>query len=712
MVGFELQRARYRAEFMLGALLTLSALAFPHRVLADPATPAAERFHAKIEPILQKYCYDCHGYGEHKGNHAFDAYKSDQDLIGDTKLWLAALKNVRSGIMPPPDEDRPTEDERRILFDWIERDAFQTDPSDPDPGRVTLRRLNRVEYRNTIRDLTGVDYDTSKQFPPDDSGYGFDNIGDAMSVSPLLTEEFLNAARAIVAQYVPSAPPDEKDPDADAAYKRVFIHGRAPDDPAHRDNYAREILRGFARRAYRRTPDEHTVDRLLELTKAIPSSAEPSFESEISTAMIAVLASPRFLFRVEEPATQDAKTPHPEVDEFSLASRLSYFLWSTMPDEELLAAAERGELRKNLASHVERMLKDPKSYALAENFAGQWLRARDVAHVDIDPVGALGYQHEMEELRAQYFRIRHERDRPRKDDKADATDKPADVHELNWEEREKLRERYRRVKEIGAMFDDKLRRAMRDETEQYFNYVVHENRDVLDLVDSDYTFLNETLAKHYGVKGVQGEEMRRVVLPADSPRGGVLTQATILAVTSNPNRTSPVKRGLFVLDNILGYPPPPPPPPNVPLLETADTGIHDRQPTVRELQERHRREPLCAACHARMDPLGLALENFNALGMWRDTENDQPVDPSGTLLSGEKFDGIRQLKAIIKQQHRQDFYRCLTEKLLTYALGRGLEYYDEYTVDQIVARLDRDNGKFSALLMGVIESAPFQKQRR
>jgi Protein of unknown function (DUF1588)/Protein of unknown function (DUF1585)/Protein of unknown function (DUF1592) len=257
-----------------------------------------------------------------------------------------------------------------------------------------------------------------------------------------------------------------------------------------------------------------------------------------------------------------------------------------------------------------------------------------------------------------------------------------------------------------------LRQAMREETEQYFNYVVHDDRDVLELIDSNYTFLNATLAKHYSIEGVDGDEMRRVELPAGSPRGGVLTQATMLAVTSNPNRTSPVKRGLFILENILGSPPPPPPPPNVPLLDSAKTDIHDHRPTVRELQEAHRREPLCQVCHARMDPLGLALENFNALGMWRDTENKQPIDASGTLLTGEKFDGICQLKTIIKNKHRLDFYRCLAEKLLTYALGRGLEYYDEYTVDQIVARMDREQGKFSALLMGIIESAPFQKQRR
>jgi hypothetical protein len=262
------------------------------------------------------------------------------------------------------------------------------------------------------------------------------------------------------------------------------------------------------------------------------------------------------------------------------------------------------------------------------------------------------------------------------------------------------------------MFTSGLRRAMREETLAYFDYVARENRDVTELIDSNYTFLNETLAKHYGIEGVRGDQTRRVELPAGSPRGGVLTQGTFLGVTSNPSRTSPVKRGLFILDNILGSPAPPPPPPNVPILEVARDSISGHPPTIRESQELHRHEPLCRSCHARMDPLGLAFENFNAMGMWRDTEQGLPVDASGELMTGEKFSGVRELKTIIKEQHRLDFYRCLSEKLLTYALGRGLEYYDEHTVDLIVAKLDRGQGKFSALLMGIVESAPFQKQRR
>jgi hypothetical protein len=718
----------------LSSSLTASAVcvlsfAFGAKCVADDKAAAA-RFHERVEPILETYCYGCHGFGERKGGRAFDEFKSDKALVGDVKLWLAVLKNVRAGVMPPADEARPTEAERKHLFDWIGRDVFKTNPADPDPGRVTLRRLNRAEYRNTIRDLTGVDYDTSSEFPPDDSGYGFDNIGDAMSVSPLLMEKYLSAARAIVAQAVPEKEPGKKDKKGREAYDRIFVDGPAPDDAEKRDAYAREILGAFVRRAYRRPVDDHTVDRLAKLAKQMYSAPGQSFEAGIGGAMVAVLASPRFLFRVEDVDAKTADERHPLVDEYSLASRLSYFLWSTMPDDELVQLAKKGELRANLAAQVERMLKDPRSEALAENFAGQWLKARDVEHLDIDPVGALGLQHELDELQRKLYRLRRERDRRREEDekksdkeKADAEEdrkvaakegeeKDEEKRELRWDEREKIRAEYRRLRSIGEMFNSDLRRAMRDETQKYFDYVVRENRNVMELVDSNYTFVNETLAKHYGIEGVKGDEMRRVELPADSPRGGVLTQATFLAVTSNPNRTSPVKRGLFILDNILGSPPVPSPPPNVPLLEMAETGIRDHRPTVRELQEQHRRDPLCHACHARMDPLGLALENFNALGMWRDSENNQPIDASGTLLTGEKFDGIGQLKAIIKDQHRLDFYRCLTEKLLTYSLGRGLEYYDEHTVDVIVGRLDREQGKFSALLLGIIESAPFQKQRR
>jgi hypothetical protein len=813
--------------------------------VADEAGTAAH-FHERVQPILETYCYACHSSGERKGGHAFDEFKTDTALVGDTKLWLAVLKNVRAGLMPPRGEERPTKEEQQRLFDWIELEAFGVDPADPDPGRVTLRRLNRVEYRNTIRDLMGIDYDTSDEFPADDSGYGFDNIGDVLSVSPLLMEKYLRAAERIVEKAVPTKPfvmaeeaiagskfrsddgkangermsyytsanvsrefranaagtyhiradleldgkfefdpgrcrvtftidneklhaekfgwadnePRQFEVDAkmtagkhrlafrleplvdtkqrvnamdflihsilvrgpvedkqhveDKSYRRFFPKGPAPDDPKNREAYAREILAQFARRAYRRPVDDRTVDRLVALAQDTNKSPDQSFETGVGRAMIAVLASPRFLFRVEGTATGAADEKHSLVDEHTLASRLSYLLWSTMPDDELFELADRGQLRANLTRQVARMLKDPRSDALAENFVGQWLRSRDVEHAEIDAAAALGRDREIEALRERYHKLRDERDRDR--DRAVGADNK-DSKEQTREEKqreqeiERLRAEFRKFRDIRESFTEGLRRAMRQETEMYFEHIVREDRSVLELIDSNYTFLNEELAKHYGIAGVTGKEMRRVELPAGSPRGGVLSQGTLLVVTSNPTRTSPVKRGLYILENILGTPPPSPPP-NVPPLEDAGTAITDHQPTVRELQERHRRDPLCSSCHARMDPLGLALENFNAMGMWRDTDHDRPIDASGKLLTGEGFNGVSDVKKIIMNERRLDFYRCMTEKLLTYALGRGLEYYDEHTVDKIVERLEREHGKFSALLLGVIQSAPFQKQRR
>ncbi|HKQ37362.1 MAG TPA: DUF1588 domain-containing protein, partial [Verrucomicrobiae bacterium] len=260
-------------------------------------------------------------------------------------------------------------------------------------------------------------------------------------------------------------------------------------------------------------------------------------------------------------------------------------------------------------------------------------------------------------------------------------------------------------------FDRDLRQAMESETEMYFAHIVREDRSVLELVESDYTFLNERLAKHYGMTNfVTGKEMRKVKLPPDSPRGGVLTHGSVLTVTSNPTRTSPVKRGLFLLDNFLGMAPPPPPA-AVPDLEESEKAISDHEPTLREILELHRSNALCNSCHSRMDSLGLALENFNALAMWRDTERNQAIEVSGKLITGEQFDDLRELKHILATKRRADFYRCLTEKLLTYALGRGLEYYDVQAVDEIVSRLEKEQGRFSALLMGIIDSAPFQKRR-
>jgi hypothetical protein len=808
-------------------------------------TPGAAEFHKDVQPILKEYCSDCHADGAKKGEVAFDEFKSDQAVIEDRDLWLRVFKNLRAGLMPPQRKDQPTKEEKERIEQWIKRSVFAADPKNPDPGRVTIRRLNRVEYQNTIHDLMGVDFDAAATFPPDDTGYGFDNIGDVLTLPPMLLEKYVVAANSIVAETVPAVskvmpekvimgwqfragdtpatnPNDNRghhrgdgtslsyyrpaavsntfhaeysgsyelavslkvnerfvdgvfdynkclfifrvdgkelsrheysweggkpyhyDYKADwtagdhqlafelrplttneqtrtlsiqitsvkvsgpvaqehwiqpADYTKFFPR-KVPDDAEGRRAYARELLGGFARRAFRRPPEEQTLDRLVKLAEGIYSQPGKTFEAGVSQAMVAVLASPRFLFLVEHTdKSLDAGT-YPLVDEFSLASRLSYFFWSSMPDEELLQLAETGALRKNLNAQVERMLKDKRSAAFVRDFVGQWLRTRDIETIPLEERPVLARERKFDPAMAGNRKRYHELR-----DKADLT--PAERDEMK-----KIRESFQHFNDqpLRAEMNDGLRSAMRSETEKYFDYLLRQDRSLLELLDSDYTFLNERLAKHYGIPNVSGDELRLVKLPADSPRGGILTQGSVLAVTSNPTRTSPVKRGVFILDNVLGTPAPPPPP-NVPQLEDAAKNITNRVPTLRETLAVHRENALCSSCHNRMDPLGLALENFNALGMWRDQEYGEPIDASGTLITGEKFKNVRELKHILVANHAEDFYTTVTEKLLIYALGRGLEYYDVETVDQIVERIEKANGRVSALIAGVVESAPFQRTR-
>jgi hypothetical protein len=334
-----------------------------------------------------------------------------------------------------------------------------------------------------------------------------------------------------------------------------------------------------------------------------------------------------------------------------------------MPDDELLRLAGSNELRKNLPAQVKRMLADARSSAFTENFTGQWLEARDVVTVAID------------------------------------ANRVADSEQL------------RLTKLQNDAEKRQIRAALRNEVSEYFDYIVENDRDVVEFIDSDYAFLNQRLATYYGVPNVEGDDFRKVQLPAGSPRGGILTMGATLMVTSNPTRTSPVKRGQFILDNVLGIPSPPPPP-DIPALEESRGKIKDHTPTLREQLAVHRESPTCASCHNRMDPLGLSLENFNALGLWRDKDHGADIDTSGVLITGEKFTTIQDLKKILSTNNRKnDFYRCLTEKMLTYALGRGMDYQDVGTIDQIVARLNREHGHFSALLMGVIDSPAFQRKQ-
>ena len=797
-------------------------------------------FREQIKPILEEKCFDCHAYGMKEGSVAFDGFDSDAELIAEPELWYRALRMLRSGLMPPAEMSPLTSDEFEQIEQWIKSSAFHGDPSNPDPGQVTLRRLNRVEYHNTIRDLLGVDYNVQETFPQDDTGHGFDTLGEVLTMSPMLLEKYLTAAREIVDQVVPKTasrisekiiagqyfrPEGQQelaDPkpgplwlsyrtpawvsydfnaknagryqlilnlqcdetytqdkvdsnrcrvtfsvDGEERFSQEFIRQDSkplrfecevafqagthpltfelkpltpdapdvrkltlritqvnilgplekelweptpgydkvfprpvPNDAEGRLSYARELLGEFASRAYRRPVGDETAVELAALAESIYSQPGGTFEEGISEAMTAVLVSPRFLFREDFPENLDLAGSYANLDEYSLATRLSYFLWSTMPDEELFGLAAEGKLRKKLPAQLDRMLQSERSEQLIHNFVGQWLRSREIEHTIVNgPAVARRDQ----APNSEYYKLR---------------DRFLELHrrpdeDLSAEERVELidlRKQYEQSKRRFADYelDSKLRRAMREETELVFETILREDRSLLELLDSDYTFLNERLAHHYQIEGVKGKKMRLVNLPEGSVRGGILTQGTMLVVTSNPDRTSPVKRGLYILDNILGMPPPPPPP-NLPALEDAGTPAQKRTFTVAEALALHRAEPLCSSCHNRMDPLGLALEQFNALGVQREYEHGKPIATEGKLITGENFADIRELKQILANEHRIDFYRCLAEKLLIYALGRGIDYHDTETIDAIVEQLDDSGGRPSVLIKGIVTSAAFQK---
>ncbi len=743
-------------------------------LLLCASTAAAATDYAKdVRPALETYCFKCHASGKKKGGVTFDGVKTTA-ADANHKFWEAVLENVKSGAMPPDDEKQPTLAEREVLAKWIEESIFAVDPKNPDPGRITLRRLNRAEYNNTIRDLLGVDFTPADDFPADDSGYGFDNIGDVLSLPPVLFERYLSAAEkimslAILNDHKPrrqkiavdlmtfkgglgegSTPAARRIDEREVTVKvelplpgdyemqlqlnaaklrgegtklemkldgkpngitelrdspagvetvkgrvrveqagahtlsfrvanplgtpemkkgkpvtrvatvrkltlltppqpvvapptqiRIFAPGRGQPDLTAA---ARAIIANFGGRAFRRPLTVNEIDRFMFIYTHAGKKGG-NFEQSVQTALTAILVSPHFLFRGEiQPEPDNPKAVHP-VSEWSLASRLSYFLWSTLPDDALFTEASRNSLRKNLDPQVRRMLTDKKSAELVENFAGQWLQIRNLGLLE-----------------------------------PDAKTYP------DW--------------------DRELARAMERETALLFETIMREDRSVLDFLAADYTFVNERLAQHYGIPGVQGEAFVKVKLPANRP-GGILGQGSFLTLTSNPTRTSPVKRGKFVLENLLGTPPPPPPP-EVPDLEdtkrTALTG------TLRQRMEQHRKDPICSSCHQRMDPIGFGMEQFDGIGAWRERDGGAEIDPAGELVSGEKFRGPAELRAILLKDKRTDFLRCLTEKMLTFALGRGIEYYDKPAVAKIVAGLEKDP-RFSTLVLGVVNSAPFQLRR-
>ncbi len=746
---------------------------------------------------IERYCVDCHNPTDYTGDfsfHRLDAANVDTDPSG----WELVVRKLRTGTMPPPDARRPTPETYQSLTEWLEAELDAASPAYPGPP--TLRRLNRAEYANAIRDLLHLEVDAATLLPPDDSAFGFDNIGDLLGFSPALLERYLTAADVVSALAIgdpataagatvyqlrgdqsqnshleglplgtvgglaaehifpldaeyefavslfrtnleairglehphtlevavdgervlleqiggdgeivlPDATITERS-DAVEARLRVrvpveagarrvtaaFIRkmgagtnrlrpfersnsgtydatGRphvetlmitgpfsptgAGDTPSRKRIFtcmpagaedearcAREVLSSLATRAYRRPIGEDDLARLLPFYEA--GRAAGTFETGIQLALRRILASPSFAFRVEaEPEDLAAGAAYP-VSDLELATRLSFFLWSSIPDDELLAVAGRGELqdRQTLRKQVLRMLADPKAAALAENFAGQWLHLRNLDNIN-----------------------------PNSDEFPD--------------------------------FDHDLRRAFRKETELFFASIVEEDRSIIDLLTADYTFVDERLARHYGIPNVYGSRFRRVELgPELSARYGLLGKGGILMATSHADRTAPSLRGKWILENLLGSPPPPPPP-NVPSLE-GEVGAAPQ--TLRERLELHRDAPACAGCHALLDPLGFAMENFDAVGAWRTFDEGEPIDASGRLATGADVDGVEDLRASLVADPNV-FVATVTEKLMIYAFGRGLRHYDMPVMRKIMREAEASDYSFSSLVLGIIESAPFR----
>jgi len=772
--------------------------------------------------FVKKNCVACHNATVTNGDVNLAAFETAQSFDENRETWERVVSKIKTGEMPPPAMKKPPAADTLALTKFLEAEfARQDRTAKPDPGRVTARRLNRTEYNNTVRDLLGVDIRPADNFPNDEAAFGFDNIGDALTLSPVLLEKYLYAAERAVRTAVfgperlkpaaihysapvrlndlvtnPTLPKDmfhyddsglstrhsfhvlhrfavegeysfrivlnghrpnqsesatpafwidgkmikewevdatdlegqivevrakvtagehllsstylrnlhglppkyagpmpskrppeplisargkltEKDIETlrkygtkiktdrietrlDNRFESLDIGGpfTQPDGPSpesvkrvfvcaqQTQPCAQSIVSTFAKRAFRRPVTPAETAPFVKLY-ALARQQGDSFQEGIVTALQGVLVSPNFLFRVERDAPVNARKTFAPVSQYELASRLSYFLWSSMPDAELLTVAGRGRLRQPavMQTQVKRMLRDPKASALVENFAGQWLQFKNIDVMKPDP---------------------------------------------------------------GKFpdFDESVRYAMRRETELFFEEMVREDGSVLNVLDANYTYMNERLARFYGVPGIEGPAFRRVDMSKNPRGGGVLAHGSVLTISSYSTRTSPVLRGKWILENLLNAPPPPPPP-AVPSLDDSKVG---QSASLRQQMEAHRKNPACASCHSRMDPLGFGLENFDAVGAWRSMDGKFPVDATGTLPSGKTFSGPVELKTNLLDS-RDAYVRGLTDKLLTYALGRGLERPDRLVINSIAAKLPARNYKLSALVLDIVESLPFQQRR-
>ena len=736
---------------------------------AQAANAPPPTFDTVVKPLFTQTCAACHNDKLSSGGLSVATFLDPKSIETKRDAWEAILAKLRTGEMPPKGIPKPPPEQMDALLSYVQGEFDRLDKSTkPDPGRIVAHRLNRNEYSNTIRDLLGVSYHAEEEFPIDDASFGFDNIGAVLTVSPTLMSKYMQATEQIASRAVGGDPlpkpglfnkrsrikrldidtiefKDRVDFDADYivraqiighrgdadkpvtlvisvdgkpvktvevpvqisavnkqggatqrssqeqqvfltqgehTFRAAFVNDLAikdipaqahfnnnrniyPDtiefagpfpskephasqrkvlicDPATGKTCVDKILSTLATRAYRRPVTKPEVAELLAVfDKAKTGGYTP--EQSLQFAIEAMLVSPQFLFRIE----RDPKNGAPgRISDLELASRLSYFLWSSMPDDELLHLGETNKLHQPgvLDAQVKRMIADPKSSAFAENFVGQWLEIRGLDAMQPD------------------------------------------------------------AKKFPEWNAD-LKEAMRTETSMFFAAVLRDNRPVTDFIDGKYTFLNESLAKYYGIDGVTGPEFRRVDLTTDQ-RSGVLTQASVLTVTSYPNRTSVVLRGKYMLENVFGAPPPPPPP-DVPKLDEEKVGVAK---SLRQQMEQHRSDAVCASCHSKMDVLGFGLENYDAIGRWRTTDGKFPIDSTGAFPNGKSFAGPAEMKTLLRD-NMPEFTRCLAEKMLTYSLGRGIETFDRRTVRDIVQQTAQQDYKFQAMISAVIHSVAFQQRR-
>ena len=584
--------------------------------------------------FIKRYCLECHSGEKPKASLDLSRFDSMDKILSEALLWDDILIQLSQGDMPPKEADLPTLNERSEFLNWVESSLQKAAcQSGPHAGPAVLRRLNRAEYSASVRDLLDIHFDAGEALPSDGSGgEGFDNASETLFISPIHAEKYMDAARVAVEYAF-----------ADPRSLRRFLVAE-PDEKTSPEVAARRVIEDFLPRAFRRSiPESETLEYLALFHAAY--KADPSFMVAIRLTLQAVLISPKFLFIAEEP-NFDSK-PH-KVTDHELASRLSYFLWGSLPDDELMKAADEGNLSDSriLQEQFKRMLGSQNSRKVrnfSQNFVEQWLGTR-----------ALGRE-------------------------------------------------FKPDKSIRG-YDSELEGGMKYEPVFFFHEILTENRSLLDLLKADYTYVNRRLARHYRIKGEFREQPKRVQLTDENRRGGLLSMAAVLAVSSYPHRTSPVLRGKWILETILGDPPPPPPP-NVPELEESASSVSSE--SLRQRLELHRQDVACAQCHDRIDPLGFGLENYGVLGRWRDKYEGYTVDARGALPDGTTFSGPAELKLALLGRKDQ-FVRHLTKKMLGYALGRGLTYYDYCAVNSIVDKLRANDYKSHHLLFGIIQSVPFR----